>query len=288
MISVIVPIAKMANRLQNLSSWLTQLGSLQIQVILVHDVQDESTGPELDAILSTLSDSRITLVNGLFGAPGLARNAGLLHVTGDWICFWDSDDIPYPSRVVKVVSLANEETELIIGQFEYENELTGECIDANPVQSINTLINNPGIWRMIFRTESISGTTFSAWRLGEDQLFLEEFDLDSRKVSFVQEKLYRYFHGGKGHLTSNRELLIELHQIVKSGSKLILNYKGPTASFVTAMYSRQVVTCLLHGSISLKVLSTVNFLITFMRASLNRKRELCRAPILILGNKGQA
>jgi hypothetical protein len=83
-------------------------------------------------------------------------------------------------------------------------------------------------------------------------------------------------------------LLIELHQVVKSGSKLILNYKGPNASFVTTMYSRQVVTCLLHGGVSLKVLSTVNLLITFMRASLNRKRELCRAPIFILGNKGQA
>jgi glycosyltransferase involved in cell wall biosynthesis len=278
----------MANRLYNLSSWLTQLGSYQIQVILVHDIQDESTGTELDAILSTLSDSRITLVNGHFGAPGIARNAGLLHVTGEWICFWDSDDVPYPSRIVKAVSLADDATEVVIGQFEFENELTGKCIDAKAVQSINTLINNPGIWRMIFRAKSISGITFSTWRLGEDQLFLEEFDLDSRKVFFVQEKFYRYFYGGKGHLTSNRELLIELHQVAKLGSKLILNYKGPSASFVTTMYFRQTVTCLLHGGVSLKVLSTANLLLTFTRASLNRKREFCRAPILILGNKGQA
>ena len=285
-ISVIVPITKMANRLHNLNTWLSQLGDYQIEVILVHDIQDESTGGELDALLSTISDSRITLVNGHFGGPGLARNAGLLHVTGEWICFWDSDDVPYPSSIVKAVSMADEETEVVIGQFEFENELTGECVDTKAVQSINALINNPGIWRMIFRTKSISGTTFSGWKLGEDQLFLGEFDLDSRKVCFVQEKFYRYFHGGKGHLTNNRELLIELYQVAKSGSKLILNYKGPNASFLTTTYSRQIVTCLLHGDIKLKVKSIVNLFVTFMAASLIRKRELCLAPILILGNKG--
>lgn len=278
----------MANRLHNLNSWLMQLGSLQIQVILVHDIQDELTGHELDVLLTAISDSRITLIDGHFGAPGLARNAGLIHATGEWVCFWDSDDIPYPSNIVKAVSLVDEATEVVIGQFEFENELNGERIEAKPVQSINSLINNPGIWRMIFRAESISGNTFSAWRLGEDQLFLEEFDLDFRKISFVQEKFYRYFHGGKGHLTSKRELLLELHQVAKLGSKLILDYKGSNASFITTMYSRQIATCLLHGSVSIKFLSTVNLLVTFVRASLNRKRELCRAPILILGNKWQA
>ena len=285
-ISVIVPITKMANRLHNLNTWLSQLGDYQIEVILVHDIQDESTGAELDAVLSTISDSRITLVNGHFGAPGLARNAGLLHVTGEWICFWDSDDIPYPSRIFNAVSLTDESTEVVIGQFKFENELTGKSIDAKAVQSINTLVNNPGIWRMVFRAESISGKTFSAWKLGEDQLFLEEFDLDSRKVSFVEERFYRYFHGGKGHLTNNRELLIELYQVAKSGSNLILNYKGPNASFLTSMYSRQILTCLLHGGINIKVLATVNLFMTFMAASLIRKRELCLAPIFILGNKG--
>ena len=200
--------------------------------------------------------------------------------------FWDSDDVPYPLNLFKAVSLADETIEVVIGQFEFENELTGRCIEAKAVDSINALSNNPGIWRMVFRAESISGKTFSGWKLGEDQLFLEVFDLDSRNVFFVQEKFYRYFHGGEGHLTTNRELLIELYQVAKSGSRLILNYKGPSASFLTTIYSRQIMTCLLHGRIKLKVLSFVNLFMTFMAASFIRKRELCVAPILILGNKG--
>ena len=52
----------MTGRFQNLQSWISNLGNLPIEVILVDNEKDQRTGDELVSTTSTLNDSRFTIL----------------------------------------------------------------------------------------------------------------------------------------------------------------------------------------------------------------------------------
>ena len=61
LLTVVISVALMAGRLQNLKSWMSNLGDLPIKEILVHDEKDQRTEDELVSTTSTLDDSRFTI-----------------------------------------------------------------------------------------------------------------------------------------------------------------------------------------------------------------------------------
>ena len=74
---VIVPLTRMSGRLTEISTWLKTLPQRNLRVVIVHDVQDEITSPELIVLIDSCADNRIILFEGKFGSPGNARNFGL-------------------------------------------------------------------------------------------------------------------------------------------------------------------------------------------------------------------
>jgi glycosyltransferase involved in cell wall biosynthesis len=93
-LSVITPVTALANNIDNLSSWLTRISNKPIEVILIHDKSDICTGPQLEKLLLEVNNPNVIYIEGEFGSPGLARNEGLKIASGEWVCFWDGDDIP--------------------------------------------------------------------------------------------------------------------------------------------------------------------------------------------------
>ena len=67
-------------------------------VALVYDESSDGTLKELKSIVGGNQRSeQIKILTGKFGSPGLGRNPGLTGASGEWACFWDSDDLGYPS-----------------------------------------------------------------------------------------------------------------------------------------------------------------------------------------------
>ena len=93
LLSVIVPVARMSGRLALMQSWLTSISNLDtVEVIVVHDKQDEETSRELREILNSVNSDRCILIEEFVNSPGLARNLGLKAASGIWVIFADSDD----------------------------------------------------------------------------------------------------------------------------------------------------------------------------------------------------
>jgi glycosyltransferase involved in cell wall biosynthesis len=96
-------------------------------------VDDSSTDRTQEVVRSyALKDDRIRLVVNHFskGAPG-ARNTGIDHATGEFICFFDSDDLMYPNHVEEKIQLAQHSNpNNIITSFSHllngDGEVTGE------------------------------------------------------------------------------------------------------------------------------------------------------------------
>jgi glycosyltransferase involved in cell wall biosynthesis len=208
----------MAGRLGEFETWLKKSEGLPIEIIIIHDMQDDLTGIDLRTILDRFKFLNIIFYEGHFGSPGAARNKGLEFSLKSWVCFWDSDDLPRVDSVIKAIQEADPSDEIIIGNYSIKS--AEDSMTYSHQKSLQTVALNPGLWRMVFRSELIGELRFAPYRMGEDQLFLVKLNLESRKVKFSENIFYVYFRGHPTQLTAvvsaRREVSLVLEEICKA------------------------------------------------------------------------
>lgn len=269
LLSVVTPISRMSGRLENLANWLLEIGSLPIQVIIVHDVQDELTGPELDGLVASLKNSKITLIHKYCGSPGTARNLGLKYALADWVCFWDSDDRPRVPEFLELITRAIEfSSDYCVGSYleissnGYTNNLLSSSRNFEPLQ----LLQNPGIWRMGFSRDFIKNAFFAESRMAEDQFFLCNLDLLNGKIYITEHVVYEYQTNFENQLTSKKTAMDDIPQVLRRLHTLRTTIESPERVF----FLDNVIT-----RVSLTGLK---------KASLKTKVEICR---MLLREKGK-
>ena len=236
----------MAGKLGNLSSWLSQEGTETLEIILVHDVQDDFTGPELSDLIRSLN-RRTTLLESFAGSPGEARNVGFRIATGDWVAFWDSDDRPNVKAVLECLNPNKNNSELIIGCFTWVSEITGEREPSEKLSEKleNALVSvgiNPGIWRMIFKRTLIGDTEFLPLKMAEDQVFIAEILAKNPTISISDSDLYGYFFGSSGHLVNNKLARLDLLETFMICGSLFIQNLPHRDDFLGTILIRQFLT----------------------------------------------
>ena len=113
LVSVVVPIYKVEKYLKRcVDSILNQTYS-HLEVILVDDGSPDLCPQICDAYAQ--QDSRIRVVHKENQGLGMARNTGIDHATGDYICFFDSDDYIAPDTIAVTLAAAREyQADLVI------------------------------------------------------------------------------------------------------------------------------------------------------------------------------
>ena len=257
----------MAGRLHHLSSWITESSNKPIQIIIIHDIADQVTGIELKELLSKCKHSNIVLIEGKYGNPGYARNAGLKVATGEWCVFWDSDDRPMVNSILLVLMETNLDDEIIIGKFNVRNCLDGSVRQYyTQILSYKSVAMNPGIWRMVFRSKIIHRSRFTNLRSGEDQVFLSQLNFVERKHKYVNKVFYEYSIGQESQLTNSPQSLKDLPRASEIILEKALQNSGDSLVFDLILIIRQQMTLLRRGNIGLK-LSVIYFFIKFVKNS---------------------
>jgi hypothetical protein len=253
-LGIVVPITKMYGRLSRLESWLVEAISSGLSVYLIHDKQDDLTGPDLQSLISRINSPLIRYEEGVFGGPGQARNKGLELAINQWIMFWDSDDFGDVQELMKIFKDIRpdnfKEIDLIIANFSVCDEVSGNEISKsrfgiNNALNFSSLVLNTGLWRCIFRRKSIT-QKFPGWKMAEDQYFLLH-NLNTEKTMFRQEVVYNYFINVENQLTSNKRAIDELTKSIKNfedGSDNVKNRR-----LIKQFLIRQATTLILHGSL---------------------------------------
>ena len=259
LLTAVVPIRKMENRLRDLFSWIESSKDFPIKVILVHDESGDLTGEQLGNFLSRGMYPRVKLLSGTFGNPGQTRNAGMIEVNSEWVSFWDSDDLPRVENFLRMVNSADlENADCAVGCFEtsvssmrshvrkFELNNSGEGI-------YDSIAMNPGIWRWAFRAGIVNRAKFLPIRMGEDVCFLAGIKIADQRTYFSSEVVYTYFLGNEGQLTGNRENLKDLNYSVKYLVDQLPQGSASMRRFLSILLCRQVITVLLRADRITKV-----------------------------------
>ena len=250
-LSIIVPITQMKSRLGNLEEWISEAHSENIEIILIHDDQNDGTQEELEVILKKCHSNKIQLHQYRCGSPGIARNKGTSLARGEWIIFWDSDDIPNLKQVLNCMSsIDNSQIDLIIGSYSVKDNVTKEMYNVKQSNNLNIslLAINPGIWRYVFRRSLIMNNPFNSLLMGEDQIFLSLLPWGNMKIYKSNHNFYTYVVNQKDQAILNRlsqKDILKARRIVK---KNFFSSSNSAKSFIAMLYLRQTITSFKIGN----------------------------------------
>ncbi len=111
-VSVIVPVYKAEKFLEQCITSIVSQTYRGLEIILVDDASPDSSPDICDAWARR--DVRIKVIHKNNEGAGMARNTGMQHATGEYICFFDADDTVEPETIESCLRAAKEqEAELV-------------------------------------------------------------------------------------------------------------------------------------------------------------------------------
>lgn len=112
LVSVVLPIYGVEKYLDRCVNSIVNQTYSNLEIILVDDGSKDNCPAICDAWAER--DARIKVVHKANAGLGMARNTGIEHATGEYICFFDSDDYVALDTVEKAYKLAETEQSDIV------------------------------------------------------------------------------------------------------------------------------------------------------------------------------
>lgn len=111
-VSVIVPVYKAEGFLEACVQSIVSQTYKNLEIILVDDASPDRSPDMCDAWARR--DARVKVIHKNNEGAGMARNTGLEHATGEYICFFDADDTVEPDTIACCLRVAIEQAADIV------------------------------------------------------------------------------------------------------------------------------------------------------------------------------
>lgn len=249
LLSAVVPISGSETKYSHLLNWLPKFESTLLEVILVGDSLPIPQQTAIQQVIRNGAKNQIQFINDSFGDPGTSRNAGMAEVQGNWICFWDCDDIPEIPNFIKMCKTADEHGfNMSIGRFT-STDLLGDTKMSNRINTkwvSEEVVSNPGIWRTGFKHNLAEGLQFATHRMGEDQNFIQQVEKRNPNKYFYDDFVYHYFRNRPDSLTSNQNSIDDIRFVLKLSNSLL--QEAPQSRMLQQALVKQSITCLKRAS----------------------------------------
>lgn len=208
-VSIIVPVFNAEQYIEKTINSLLDQTYSNLEIICVDDGSGDASGSILKRLAE--QDSRINAFSKENGGPSRARNFGIDHCTGDFLCFVDADDFVEKSAVKRLVEAAEENNAdvVIFGIDEYHNDShrylpmphavvegkipSGEVFDPRDIDDFFEYMVGFTV-NKLYRTSYFKAldVRFPVIGAHEDMPFTYAAVAPSRRVFYLNKVLYHY------------------------------------------------------------------------------------------------
>lgn len=200
-VSIILPIYNVDRFFDDCMQSIISQTYKNIEIILVDDGSTDDSGKIADKYAE--KDKRIVVIHKHNEGVSTARNTGIQHATGEYICFSDPDDILKPDYIEYLLHLClNNNTDIgicadVFTPFMKRQPkdnikiITGEQAAAQILYGKITV----GCYSKIFKKDFLQKNNIkfiSSLRIGEGFNFNVQAFLKATKVAISQHKVYYY------------------------------------------------------------------------------------------------
>lgn len=266
LLSVIIPIGSFSLNFENIQSIVISLENSTTEFVFILDTDETLAYQVLHELCARYLDKNYTILVCNDRNPGSSRNLGIEACSGEWIIFCDCDDFPYLANIIDSITTSNISSQILIGSFEIEKLDSAECRTPSYELVINkeweTIANNPGIWRWVFRRSLLSPVRFPKSSMGEDQYFLLQVLSLKPEIEFTSKVFYKYRFGTINSLTQSKKNLDGLVAVLKQ-EICIRKFPEKYTTIKNLLILRQIITLLKRGKFYQK-LQALNFLLRFL------------------------
>ncbi len=215
-LSIIVPIYNVAEYLPKCLDSIMAQTYRDFELILVDDGSYDGSEQIIDHYAS--KDKRVIVIHKTNEGVSKARNTGLDRARGVFLGFVDGDDyidkMMYESMIA-LMERTNSDLGIcgyslldIWGNILYKTQEDGEAILTREealemfFQTSQTFLGS--IWNKVYRRSVCEGIHFSEGIcIGEDTLFLIQFMLLSKKVTYIMKPMYYYLQRNGSLMQNN-------------------------------------------------------------------------------------
>ena len=201
--SIIMPVYNTADTVvRAIESVLAQTDT-DFELIIINDRSPDNANSIIRTYLDELQDHRISYyVNeknlGLAGA----RNQGLLHATGEWLAYLDSDDAYKPEFLATLHAAVTDDVDVIGGAHDLvhpdgtaQYRLVGQAGTYSGEEAMARVLSNriaPFVWDKIFRRSVFQNLQFPLLNRVEDVGYCIPAFQKARTVRIIENSLNLY------------------------------------------------------------------------------------------------
>ena len=196
-ITAIIPVHDW-NKVSDNIKYLVNLKDIhKFKLIFILDSCPLHAENDLKEILFSTKNINFIVLNRNYNSAAESRNEGISIVDTEWLCFWDSDDLPNLNEFYNLyTSVSSENVDLIVGQIRTDYLRSGLKIKSKTTKTRShlTLALDLGFTRILYRSLFIKELFFLKYKIGEDILFLAEIICKKPSIIFSQALVYNYFN----------------------------------------------------------------------------------------------
>lgn len=218
MISIVIPIYNGERFLRPCLDSILSQSVRELEVICVNDGSKDGTQSILEEYAA--KDPRVVVFQQENQGIAAARNSGMDRATGEYLWFFDGDDVMQPGAAEAMLHRVRETSaDLVMGNYQYYHQVSKEI--QTPGQRVKTVVLRGNermqaahitplcgckLWRTAFLREH--DVHFWALKLGEDTTFFLHGLALCETVAMLDKNIYYYriYDGSTSYTYSLKEL----------------------------------------------------------------------------------
>ena len=207
LLSVIIPFYHVEAYIDACLARVAQLPAQTCEVLLVDDCGTDGSAAIAEAYAQRHANFRV-IRREKNGGLSAARNTGLAQAQGEYVYFLDSDDIPEPDALMRMVHLAKEHAlDVVKARFVFFDDETGEETPGSAIAATGAVRGGelfaeecraatyePMVWQCAYRRAFLAAhrLTMAEGLLFEDELFQAPALLAAERAMAVEDMVLRY------------------------------------------------------------------------------------------------